>query len=467
MIVLDTCRRDNLGCYGYKRKVIGGGPESSSPTPNIDDFAGKAVLFEQAFAQSNITLMSFSSFLTSKYPSALNVHYTPGTALSENPVISRMDELELTLPEILKMFNYQTIAFPTGTQLDPKYGLNRGFNIYANRPFDFKKRKHTDYRSEAMSFADFLPTALEWLEINKNERFFALLHSNDTHPPYDPPDSVFPHIYDPGYSGIMDKVKLTIQLLRGISGLRLNTAGIKPERDFREPYRAELSSSALRRKGEISLDMRDINHVIAHYDGSLAYADYCAGRILDRLKESNLDKNTIVLIMADHGENLYERKKFNRVSSLNLHDEILKVPLLIRHPGIENSAGKRIKETVQLLDIMPTLLSMLGIPGPENIQGKDLSPLINAYAAGKSTAPWQTAANEYTYAETATDKFSIRTAEWKLIRQEDSVELYNLASDPGETVNLSRTETSVTTKLSKELDAWIAVNTDFYTPVSR
>lgn len=464
MIVLDACRKDHLGCYGYKRKIIGENSGQASPTPRIDDFAKHAVVFEQAFAQSNLTLSSFSSFLTSKYPSAAGVHFTPPPRPGGRPSVSCLGEDELTLAEILKLFGYHTAAFPTGTHLDPKFRLNQGFDIYANRPFDVKNVSYLDFDPAAMSFADILPPALKWLEANKNKRFFLLLHSNDTHPPYDPPDSGFVHRYDPGYSGAMDKFVFTMPLLRSINNGILEINDIKPKRDVREPFRTELSRGELKRKGDIRLTPRDIEHIIAHYDGSLSYADDRVGKTLEELTRLGLDKNTIVLLMADHGESLYERKRFDRNVALNLHDEILKVPLLIRHPGLKTPAGTRIKETVQLLDIMPTLLSFLGISAPDNIQGRDLSPLINAYAAGKAPKEAADAQNGYTYAETSTNKFSIRNSRWKLIRRGKETELYDLAADPGETRNLIKTEISTAQKLMKELDAWNTANLKIFSP---
>ena len=140
----------------------------------------------------------------------------------------------------------------------------------------------------------------------------------------------------------------------------------------------------------VDLTQGDVDYLISQYDGEIAMADNSVGLFLQYLEDNSLLDNTIVVIYSEHGEMFGKNGRFGRAGTNRgtLYDEVIHVPLIIKHPNIKN--GKRINGLVQLIDIMPTVLDFLNIEQPKenNIQGISLLPLI---FEGKSV-------NEYVYA---------------------------------------------------------------------
>jgi arylsulfatase A-like enzyme len=418
MIVLDAGRPDHLGFNGY--------PKNTSP--NIDKLAEESIVFDNAIAQSDHTLPSFGSFLTSKYPAALQLYWT-------RPPKYRLSELEITLPEILKMHNYKTAAFVTGMHPNPMLGLNQGFDVYTSMPITPTIQNITQYRL-TWSFNNWISSSLEWIEANKNQKFFLMLHSNDCHPPYVSPHP-WPHYFAaPDYPGLMDRFYLSIPLLVRIRNGVLNLKGLEKGRDYPAP--APFSPE----QSQVKVTDADIRHIIDHYDGGLAYADDCVGRIARQLQSSGLTKNTILIILSDHGEALYDRGDFNRPFGEYLYDEITRVILIVKHPDLQ---PQKITSQVSLIDLTPTLLDFAGIPAPSQMQGRSLTPVIKCN---------KEAGLNYAFSEASDSTRSIRSAEWKLIQRRDKIELYNLKNDPGEKNNLAAKKELIAKELTKILADW-------------
>jgi arylsulfatase len=443
LIVLDAVRADHLGCYGYNRPT----------SPNIDKLAAESILFEQAYSQGIQTLPSFGSFLTGKYPSTLNLYWT-------NPPHRILHPEELTLPEVLRIHNYRTAAFPTGPHLLPIFGLTQGFQIYTNNPdFDVALKEGTDFlhqqvmsrqnafvhpegKREVWSFQDILPLITNYLQLPHNQPFFMMAHSNDAHPPYDNPIE-FGHKFDPGYQGVFcgkprageTAFRLTLSTLNNIQGHKLALKGLSHNWDYlrNEPYPRDTEE-------EILLSDRDLKHIRAHYDGAIAYADECVGRILKQLVDSGLDKNTMVILIADHGETLGERELFDRSfgTPLPLYNEVCHVPLIIRLPPALKSRIphpiSRIDTPVQLVDLMPTILDLIGIKAPDNLDGLSLKSIIATTDIHRLT---QINKDRPIITEALPDELAFRLDNWKLMyRPAGLSEFYNLANDPVEQNNL-------------------------------
>lgn len=454
MIVLDACRPDHLGCYGYIRAT----------SPNIDRFASESILFEQAYSQGIQTLPSFGSFLTGRYPMALNLYWT-------NPPHRILHPEELTLAEVLRIHNYQTAAFPTGPHLLPLFGLDQGFQIYTNNPdFDLTKGTETDFlhqrvmsratafskpdgKREVWSFQDTLPLITSYLKLPHNKPFFLLAHSNDTHPPYDNPIE-FAHKFDPDYKGIFCReFRLTLNTLNNINGNKLSLKGLSPGWDYirATPVPNPASTNVFE---EIMLSDQDLNHIQAHYDGAIAYADDGVGRILTQLADSGLDKNTIVILISDHGETIGERELFDRSfgKPLPIYNEVSHAPMIVRYPGIRNA--QRISQPVQLIDLMPTILDLIGIKAPDNLDGISLKSVIATTDAHRLT---QINKDRPIITEALPNELAFRVGEWKLIyRLAGQSELYHLKNDPDEKTNLiARPETqSIYQELMAKVLSW-------------
>lgn len=165
---LDTTRADHIGCYGYPR----------ISTPNIDLLAEEGILFQNATAQSPLTLPSHSSIFTGSYPLFHGVRDNGGFYLEEDQV---------TLAEILQKEEWVTSAFVGAFVLDSRWGINQGFDYYYDN-FDFAKYKKISLDSVQREGGEVIKAFFEWFEKNSQERFFSWIHLYDPHTPYEPPE---------------------------------------------------------------------------------------------------------------------------------------------------------------------------------------------------------------------------------------------------------------------------------------
>ena len=165
LISIDTCRADYLSCYGYKKKT----------TPNIDALAAKGILFENTVSPVPITLPAHSTMLTGTIPPYHGVHDNSDYQLSES---------NITLAEILKDAGFTTGAAISASVLNSRFGLSQGFETYSDHIEDMRQEGGFDERTggETNRFA------IDWLEKNKNKKFFFFLHYYDPHASYLPPE---------------------------------------------------------------------------------------------------------------------------------------------------------------------------------------------------------------------------------------------------------------------------------------
>ena len=290
------------------------------------------------------------------------------------------------------------------------FGFAQGFDYYNDDTKD----------SPMGSFKDIIPKAIEWLKENKNNKFFLLIQGYDVHPPFNCPQP-YQDMYDPNYNGIIKELSLDYSLLKNIQGGNLFLNG-----------------------KIIKLSEEDINHIIARYDAGINYADKFIGEIIKELDKLNLFNKTIIIIISEHGEELHDHGSFDRFGRKNLYDEVIRVPLIIRHPNLN---GKRIKEQVQLIDIVPTTLDFLGIPINKEAQGLSLIPLIENADIKKDY-------NRFAYSEASPQKWAIRTNQWKLIYDNGNYQLYNLKDDGSEVNNLAIKNPEVVYELTQNLLEW-------------
>jgi arylsulfatase A-like enzyme len=360
LISLDTLYAGRMEIYGGRAKMS-----------NLQSFADKATVFEQAFSHFPETALSHWTMMTSVLPEVHGNVPANGGSLYMGP----------TLAEIAKFHNYSTAAFIGGvTMTDQASGFGRGFDVYDDQfPFTMEDMSRDGRKVTAK--------ARKWIT-EQNGPYFAFLHYFDSHFPYTP-SSPWDTAYDSTYTG----------------SLNGSDAVLRPYRD-----------------GKKKPSDRDVEHILALYDGEISELD-------DKLKGilSILDENTIVIITSDHGESFSHGYYFNHRAGL--WDEITHVPLIIRAPGLPS--GEKVSSQVGLIDLLPTVLELAGLPSDERMQGKSLVALANGQQQGREkvfsiTDPWM-----------PNPQFAVRTEEWKWISQQNSDLIYNLAKDPLEKVNAS------------------------------
>jgi arylsulfatase A-like enzyme len=178
------------------------------------------------------------------------------------------------------------------------------------------------------------------------------------------------------------------------------------------------------------------------YDGEVRYTDQHVGRVLSRLRELGLEQGTVVVLLADHGEEFDEHGALGHGHSV--HVEVVRVPLAIRAPGL---APRRVPELARQIDVLPTVLELLDLPVPPGLAGRSLAPALRGAALGEAGA-----LSELDLSGLRFDSW--RTQRWKLIRPgpDGPPRLYDLAADPRETCDVAAQHPDVTAALTAELE---------------
>ncbi|MEJ2085344.1 MAG: sulfatase [Acidobacteriota bacterium] len=283
-----------------------------------------------------------------------------------------------TLAEILSAAGYQTVAFSGNPNVVEAYGMGQGFDEF--------------HRELKRTSEDFNRMAFEWFDRRDPERpFFLYLHTMDPHAPYEPP----------------------------------------------EPYRERLAPDADRMPGwqpSWKWPLEALPFLSNLYDAEVAFNDASFGALLDELRERDLYRNTLIVLVSDHGEEFKEHGRWRHGATL--YAESLEVPMIVRLPG--QSEGSRVATPVQQVDLMPTVLGALGLEVPEVVQGRNLLA-----AAAETGGEAREMPRIFSHLKLGKSPlfYSLMDGNWKLIRTESEdgvrVELFNWREDPGETQNLA------------------------------
>jgi arylsulfatase A-like enzyme len=412
LVSLDAVGAKHVGAYGYQRDT----------TPHLDAVARRGVLFENAYTQQTWTLTSHLTIMTGVHP---RVHGASKTR--------RSSPAATTLAEILSERGFTTAAF-TGAKgfMHPGFGLGRGFDSYEMGVRD--SRINT-------------PAVVEWLReqarrnaADPEHRFLLFVHYYDAHS-----DSGTPVPYHvPGQMGRRYVPEGRSWDRKGATGLLLDLA----------------------RHGFTDLDREFVS---AYYDAGVRYVDeHGVGALDAALHELDLAGETLLVITADHGEEILEH---GSVLHGQPYQEIARVPLVVRGPGIPD--GTRITHLAALVDLMPTILSLLSLPTPAHVQGRDLTPLLHGggpvndavYLDGgqhgdvpyKSTVIADLDGRRWSYVNRVGNRLA---AGRRVFFPSGSGELYALDEDPDQQRDLAAEEPDLTRRLEEQLLVWYRTNDD-------
>jgi arylsulfatase A-like enzyme len=281
-----------------------------------------------------------------------------------------------TLPEVFARNGYATVGVTEDAMLSAYVGFVRGFDYY-------RENKGKTMFATAGEIEQTFAAGLKWIEEHPNERFFLFLHTYQVHQPYSPPPA-----YDLFKTWNKDGQEVPID-------------------------------------GTTPLPVLD-RHL---YAGEVRYSDAVLNRLLDRLGELGVLDQTIVAVTGDHGDEFGEHGLIGHAKTV--YDEVLHVPLVFLGPGVVPS-GKRIDTPVSLIDLMPTLLDLVGLPVPRGLQGTSLVPLLR-------DEPFPAARVLYAEAPPigpgSGHRVAARTAGFKWIASDlpnVPMQVYDLTTDPGE-----------------------------------
>ncbi|MBN1424884.1 sulfatase [Candidatus Fermentibacteria bacterium] len=402
LITVDALRPDRLGSMGYWKPL----------TPTLDSLASSGTMFTNAFANSAWTSASLVSCLTGRHEPAHGVD-TREKSLSRAVA---------TLAGVLADAGYHApdICYLVGS---PNY-QNLRFH-------DFPQKQ------------EFLTTGhdilFRWLDdyATSNQPFFLYYHFRDLHQPYNPSppfDSLFMPQDVPRDPATQERI-------------------------------ATVRNALLLPEGKLSFAATDTGWVRGLYDGQVAEADSLFFQpLFHRFRSLGIDSNTVVIISADHGEELLEHGNIGHASTSltsTLYDEELRIPLIVSWPqGLQG--GQRSKDLVQLVDIMPTVLDLVGVPIPEGVQGRSLTPLLK----GMPLPPQPVFVSSVLGGYQATAQMqgirlrAVRTDRWKLVRRDEAAastrQLFHIESDPMELSECSALHPGMADSLEGLLESWLA-----------
>jgi len=403
-ILEDALRAANMGCYGYPKET----------TPNCDALARDGVRFETCIATASHTLPPIVSMIMGQTTA------THSIANSKQFVKWREHGL------------WEGATTPLHVLAEQGYLID-GELVTRWTPLGFTR--------------DTAPEDFEdYFERNRDAKWFFYAEPYPTHLPYNPPEEYVRLFLDPECepsAGTLERCEVVRNFMivhpsGVISKLEAGEDDPLPDEEMDEAHK--------RTAGMVDLLPEDRPYVEALYDGEVRVFDDMVGCWVRKLEELGVLDDTLVIVTADHGEELMERGHVGHCSCNlkgTLYDEALRVPLIMRCPQ-KLPAGKVVKQQVSHIDIMPTVFELLGLSMPGEVDGASLLPLINgeteefreeAYAE-TTPAGWQ--------AVEADDReiWGVRTPDWKLIlntdarRSSESYELYDLRSDPDERNNL-------------------------------
>ncbi len=311
-----------------------------------------------------------------------------------------------TLAELLREQGFATAAVTEGGGVAPRRGFERGFGRF------LEKRTRVPHEPGTQSALTF-PAGLDWIRGVRDRRFFLFLHTYEVHGPYRPPAAYASFFSD-------------------------TPPGLEPP-------------AGLPAKQSPTL-----------YDREIRYLDDELRRFVQGLEAAGRLEDTLLVVTSDHGEEFLEHGIIGHGATP--YEEVLRVPLLFRGPGVPG--GRRVAAPVGLVDLMPTLLELLGVSAPADAMGRSFAALVHGEADADSwrrrpvySEAW------FRWAKTPQGRrpvqqptLAVRVGDRKLIRFRGSTgfryEYYDLARDPSEERDLYATQASSADDLRELLDGY-------------
>ena len=420
LITPDQLRADFMHTYGYPY------PD----TPNIDKLASEGTVFTRAYAAAPWTTPSFAAILTGLFPTVHGMTLPPyescGPSITQPltsgsipsvPSFLLLSPDKPIIPELLKQHGMITAA-DNANCWSTWDVVARGWDSFKFFPgYQLPVPGHPGTSNFYLTAPKTTTWAEQWLEAHRDQRFFFWVHYMEPHAPYNAPAAYdrfktpddFPELNDTSGEGPAELHRL-----------------------------AKLQNvHAIRRLQEL-------------YAAKILYVDHYIGDLIKTVHTLGLDKNTIIILVSDHGQLMYSHPKdFNTDDHRSVYDADLHVPLIFRGPGI--AAGKRLDVLASHYDIVPSILDFENLPPPAHTDGASLKGAIQ----GTSSAP----PHHYLYAEESvlTPQYSIRDVRYKLIEtmRTGEIQCFDDATDPRELHNICGQIPQEASKLKAALDQHI------------
>jgi arylsulfatase A-like enzyme len=399
LILVDALRRDYVGLYDHPQPT----------TPFVDEFDEGGVVFDDALSQAPQTLNSTASLFTSRhFPYLLwGVEHdpVPGVAPERRDQWARTPRLaaaNLTLAETLQRGGYQTVALFNNPHHHPTSGFDQGF--------DDARLLDRDPGQAYARVDSVVEAFLSWHQRADPQRpYFAYLHLMEPHNPYRPPEA-YREIFPPG------------------PGRHLYANGPPDE----------------------SFTAADLATMKALYSAEIRFLDDGLRELVTELEQRSGLENTLIVITADHGEELLDHGGLGHGKTVEL--EQLRIPLILGGGAVKARAGTRVENPVRNLDLPPTLVELAGLEIPVEFEGRSLVPLIRGTEADNAPPTLSFAWNARLR--------SLTTSEWHCMQNLATGELalIHRPSDPAGMTDVAEDSPDLAALCIRELDRLEAEN---------
>ncbi len=420
---LDTLRPDHLGCYGYHRNT----------SPNIDKIAEEGVRFENYYCSDAPCLPSRTALMTGQFGIHTGVVGHGGT----NADIRKEGEKRgfrsilssESLPGILSSSGLNTVSISPFAERHGAWFFNAGFNEIYNTG-----------KGGLESAEEVTPKALEWIENNAEEDDW-FLHINywDPHTPYRAPEE---------FGNPFADEPLPEWLNEDILKEHREMVGPHKPREI-AMYDNSTNPEYPRHPGEIE-DMEDMRKMIDGYDCGIRYMDSHIGKLFSQLEEKGVMDDLIIIISADHGENMGELGIYGEHGTAD--HATCRIPMIIRWPEMqEDYVDKGLHYN---LDLLPTIADLLNVEESERWDGKSYAPVLKeGEECGRDSLVLSQNAHVC--------QRSVRFDSWIYIRTyHDGYHLFpdemlfNLDEDSHEQVNLAEEKPAICNEAKSRLMDW-------------
>jgi len=404
-ILLDALRPDHMSAYGYHRET----------TPAMDRMAREGVMFNGAVSHGNRTILSMPAIFTSTYPSI-------NGAIARGKLMRPLSERWTTIGEMLQERGYTTTAVMSNVYLKSLFGMTQGFDgadeMHRGR---YKLGLMTVLRklgvidvpetnASGPTAAAVTDAALHWFEKTKDRPFYLYVHYMDTHHPYIPSKEYELKFGSPGPDAV-SIFRKTWQLVKLRSPIELEDGELQKLKDY--------------------------------YDGRIRYTDDQVSRLLDAVRELSSERETIVIITSDHGDEFLEHGYLYHTNLLI--EELIRVPLIVWAPK-RFGPGTIVDGLARHIDLLPTIADLTGARLPDEAMGTSLVPRMNGGAPDADLLSF--AEGDYCVSLTA--------GGWKMMRVDstDAYHLYDLSGE-GEYRDVAALHAEKFTELKEMLDTYL------------
>ncbi|MHC4796989.1 MAG: sulfatase family protein [Planctomycetota bacterium] len=412
-ILADDLGWGDLGCYGHKL----------AKTPNLDRLAKQGTLFTQFYVCSGVCSPSRAAFMTGQFPAKLRIHGHIATPKmnADRGMPDYLDPNAATASRLLQRAGYKTAHFGKwhlgSTHQAPapsEYGFDQHYSVNANGPGWDQKQPY--FRANSTEYI--MDKTIKFIETNRDKSFYVQ------------------------------------------AWLLLTHATLHPTEEQMKPYARFAPGSGVPYKGAKMI-----------YYASVSAIDKEIGRLMDKLRELKMAKNTVIIFSSDNGpEDIHIRNASHsgigspgpfRGRKRSLYEGGVRVPFIVCWPA-STPAGKVDNNSVICgADFLPTVCSLAGIKLPANLKldGEDMSPALRGQPQPR-TKPimweWRYTIIGYTFHKSP--MLAIRDGNWKLLINPDRsrVELYHIPKDPTELNNLADRKPNLVKKLAHPLTDWAA-----------